>query len=118
MRLNDDGLTMLAEAILKTAVSDYKYCWALKKLKNAGDYIFIWSKHKKRKKGEPKHILCTGSLSGLRGSVDDNIRGIENYIKYHPLVAHLEKEIIKTLRDEALKDEDLVRKVKSLKPTA
>lgn len=103
MKLNDEGVTLLSEAILKTAASDYRYCWMLKN-RNAGDCVFVWAKHKKKKGDKCRYILCRGSLYGLKGTVDHNIQEIERYIEYHPLVGHFSKEIINGLRAEALED--------------
>lgn len=113
MNLCDEGITLLAEGILDVAVRDYKLCWALKKLKNGGDWIFVWRGHKKKKKNE-KNLTNKGSMYGLKGTVDDNIRQIEEYIRRHPLVGHLSEKIIKCLREEALSDSEILEKVKEI----
>ena len=109
----EEGLTKLAEGILKTCTEDYKYCWAIKQLRDGGDWIFVWQK--RRKKKNKNQVISRGSMYGLKGTVNDNIRQIEEYIKWHPLVAHLSDEIIQFLRKEALTDEEILEKVNAIK---
>lgn len=110
----DEGATLLAEGILSNAAKDYKYCWAIKQIKNGGDWIFVGKSRKKRKKGEVL-IIAKGGSSGMKGTVDDNIHNIENYIEYHPLIGHMKDEIICNLREEAMLDKENITAVKELR---
>lgn len=107
INLCDEGATLLSEGILRMAASDYRYCWMLK-ARNAGDAIFTSTLPKKKKGDKHRYILCRGGMNGLKGSVDDNIRRIEKYIKYHPLIAHRADEIINGLRADALAERKIV----------
>lgn len=113
IKLCDEGATLLAEAILETCREDYKYCWLIKKKRKGGQWIFT---SPIPREGNPNHKFINPGLHvPLIGSVDDNIRQMEKYIRGHQTLCEISEEIIKHLRNEAESDKKLIKKVKELK---
>lgn len=113
IKLCDEGVTLLAEAMLEACAVDYKYCWLIKTKRNGGDWIFA---HPLPRKANPENKFITPARNiPLIGSVDDNLESMERFLRGHQTLSEISEDIINHLRKEAENDKNLNRKVGKLK---
>lgn len=113
IKLCDEGVILLAEAMLKTCADDYKYCWLIKTKRNGGDWIFAG--YVPRKCNPELKFISPTRDHPLIGSVDDNISSMERFLRNHQTLSEISEDIINHLRREAENDKKLNRKVGKLK---